>query len=166
MKAVSEASKSYGLLGFKGYQGQADHQVPYLTGHYIHPAFLFIKRELLEKTSKDFSARPDKGADHFGLITQELERMKVPIWYTQENGFTEEDAFHQGGINMNYLEFGKEGFVPHRSVLFYIYNHWSMKAEVDQDPKFMELCQRVSVKFKELHPKVDPENNPWVEFYK
>ena len=163
--AVTEASKTYDILGYKGYQGQASHQDRYLTGSYVHPSFWFIKRELLEKTSKDFSADPKRGADHFGFITQDIERMKIPIWYTQDNGFPESDVLHQGGINQNYLEGLKDGFQFHRPELFYIYNWWSMRVDVPQSPEFMELCKKIDGKLKLQLPDVNPETDSRVIFF-
>ena len=163
---IAEASKTYDLLGYSGHQGQAQHQGPYLAGNYVHPAFWFMKRSTLEKTNMDFSADPKRGADHFGLITQDANRLGIPIWYMQDHGWEDfKDAFHQGGINQAYLEFPKENFASHRPDLFYIYNHFSMKAEVPQDPKFMDLCSQINEVLKKSFPDVDPENNPWSHFY-
>lgn len=164
--AIQEAAKTYSALGFRGFEGQNWHQDSYLSGHYIHPAFFFIKRSLLEETSKDFSADPSRGSDHFGLITHDLEKMKVPIWYTQEHGFPESEALHQGGINFNYLEGLKDGFQFHRPELFYIYNWWSMKAEVPQDPQFMDLMKKIDAKLKLQIPDINPETDPRANFFK
>lgn len=163
--AIQEASKSYNFLGYKGFDTQQSYQ-EYLKGDYVHPAFWFIKRELLEKTTKDFSAKPDQGSDHFGLITRDAVQMKTPIWWTQDNGFPEDDAFHQGGINMNYLESQKEGFVFHRPELFYIYNWWSIKANITQDPQFMELMQKVDLQLRAQFPDINPETDERNIFYK
>jgi hypothetical protein len=150
--AVSEASKTFDLVGYKGYQGQAgqEHQT-YLTGNYCHPAFWFMKRSALEKTNKDFSADTKKGADHFGLITQDCEKLGIPIWYTQEHGFPETEAFHQGGITMNYLEF-KEGYTPTNTELFYLYNYYSMFVE-PQNEQFLALCKEI-----DLQRTIDPND--------
>ncbi len=166
LNSITDASKNFDLLGYKGYQGQAEHQASYLTGNYVHPAFWFMKRELLEKTTKNFSADTEKGCDHFGLITREIEKMKIPIWYTQDNGFPEEDAFHQGGINMNYLEFGKPGFVLHRPKQFFLYNFWSMRAPVVQNTQFFDLCVKVNSELSSQFIEINPETDPLSDFYK
>ena len=165
--AVTEASKTYEILGFQGHQGQASHQEPYLTGNYVHPALFFIKRSLLEKTSKDFSADPKRGADHFGLITQDIERMKIPIWYTQEHGFTEAETLHQGSINHHYLNaLETPGFNFHRGELFYIYNYYSIRVDVPQDDKFMELMLKMDAKLKLMFPDIDPLTDSRSIFFK
>lgn len=151
--AIEEASKTHDLLGYKGYQGQAEHQSPYLRGIYVHPAFWFMKRSALEKTNKNFSADTKQGCDHFGLITRDAQSLGISTWYTQDNGFPESDAFHQGGINNNYLEFGK--ITLHRAEDFYLYNYWSMKVQ-PQDPVFFEMCQRVGGIMKNDYPQINP----------
>jgi len=163
--AVEEASKTYDLLGYMGHDTQPSYQ-GYLKGNYVHPAFFFIKRALLEKTSKDFSAKPSEGCDHFGLITKDAMKMGIPIWWTQDNGFPEETTYHQGGINQNYLEGLKPDYVFHRPELFYIYNWWSMKAPVKQDPTFMELMKKIDEILKLKFPDINPETDSRAVFYK
>lgn len=166
LEAVTEASKTYDFLGFKGHQGQNTHQAPYLTGNYVHPAFWFMKRETLERTNKDFSADPKRGADHFGLITQDAERLGIPIWYTQDNGFPEETTFHLGGINHAYLNgLDDPNFVFHRPELFLLYNYYSMKADVPQDPLFMEVMEKMDKKLRAMYPDIDPETDPNCVFF-
>lgn len=165
LKAVEEASKTYDILGYKGKDHQQEYQ-EYLKGDYVHPAFFFIRRSLLENTSKDFSAKPSEGYDHFGKITKDIMEMKIPIWWTQDNGFEEAQTFHQGGINFNYLEGLKEGFKFHRPELFYIYNWWSMKADIPQSPKFMELMKKIDNKLKLQTPEIDPETDSRAIYFK
>lgn len=165
LKAVNEASKTHEIIGFKGHDYQQSYQ-GYLKGSYVHPAFFFIKRSLLEKTSKDFGAKPDEGYDHFGKITRDLMEMKVPIWYTQDHGFPETTTFHQGGINFNYLEGLKPGFSFHRPELFYIYNYWSKKVDVPQSPEFVELMGKIGEILKLQIPDINPETDSRSIFYK
>lgn len=165
LKSVEEASKTYDILGYMGRDHQQEYQ-GYLKGHYVHPAFWFIKRSLLEKTSKDFGAKPDEGYDHFGRITRDVMKLNVPIWWTQENGFPEETTFHQGGINFNYLEGLKPDFKFHRPDLFYIYNWWGMKAKVKQSPEFMELMRKIDGILKLQNPSINPETDSRAIFYK
>lgn len=45
----------------------------------LHPCCIFAKREAIDKTSKDFSANPEAGYDHFGKFQKELmEQGPVP----------------------------------------------------------------------------------------
>lgn len=117
---------------------------------YIHPAYFFIKRELLEKTSKDFSAHPEiNGSDHFAVITYEAQRIGAKI-VTQAgiganfNFSPDADAFHLGGVNQNYLNGLNPGFQFHRPEVFFLYNGKSIQANVQQDPRFVDLMKKIS----------------------
>lgn len=61
----------------------------------LHPCFLLVKRSILEKTSRDFTAYPDQGMDHFGKIQQDLEKIATvelindkPIYWHHMAGLT------------------------------------------------------------------------------
>src|SRR5882672_4536291 len=57
-----------------------DENFIYFTeGHRIHPAFALVKRELIEKTTKNFSANPPEG-DHFYKFFGELQRFTTPSY--------------------------------------------------------------------------------------
>lgn len=44
----------------------------------LHPCCIFIKRALLNRTSRNFGVVQDK-SDHFGLLQKELEEKQIPI---------------------------------------------------------------------------------------
>lgn len=146
------------LIGYKGEAGNKN---------YVHPAFWFMKREALEKTSKNFSADAEQGEDHFGLITRDAEKLGIPIAYIQDMGFEDfKDAFHLGGVNQNYLECGKPGYTFHQPEIFCAYNYWSIWANVPQSPEFLDLCRRVDESFKSSHSNVDPKTSEWQVFFR
>lgn len=62
----------------------------------LHPCSLFIKRSMLDKTSKDFSAKPDEGYDHFGKIYQDLKELKAKIAYPRPELY-----HHMSGLTHN-----------------------------------------------------------------
>lgn len=136
---------------------------------YIHPSFWFMKRSVLEQTRKDFSAAP--GEDHFGLVTRDAENLKAKIFCIGRDGGlkcdinTGADAFHQGGINQNYLQ-ADINYVYHRPDLFYIYNYWSLQADVLQSPEFKELMVKVDNIFKTKLPGFKPDKSGLAVFYK
>lgn len=74
---------------------------------YVHPCFLLIKRELLDKTNKDFSAHPEiNGGDHFAMITHDAQELGATIVKLQDLGWTEpEHAMHLGGLTYPYQNF-------------------------------------------------------------
>jgi hypothetical protein len=63
----------------------------------IHPGFLKVKRSLIDKTSKDFTAYPDEGMDHFGKFVKELEGL------TDDFTFLGKEYYHHmAGLTQNY----------------------------------------------------------------
>ena len=166
---IVEASKTYDLIGHPGKPGSQPNQ-DYLNGEYIHPAFWFMKRESLEKTSKDFSAVTARGWDHFGVITEEAVKLKLPIFTldTIHEVETKPEAFcfHMGGVNQNYLLSGDPSYVFHRAELFRIYNHWSRKVSVPMSPRFIAWMDEVETRLAKEVPDLDLENNPWTKFFK
>lgn len=62
----------------------------------IHPCFLLAKRELIDKTSRDFSANPP-AYDHFGKFTKEL--TEIPGITTS---YLKNRYFHMAGLTQNY----------------------------------------------------------------
>lgn len=144
------------------------------TAHsYIHPAFWFIKREVLDKTSKDFSAHPEiVGSDHFATITYDVMQLGAKIKTIQVVGFKTDittpentDCYHQGGINNNYLD-GINANRFHREELFYIYNYWSSVAPVKQSSEFIRMMLKVESILKLKYPYIDPNTNEWSVFFK
>lgn len=138
---------------------------------YMHPCFLLIKRELLEKTRKDFRAHPEIiGADHFANITRDVEANNGRILKLQNMGFKQlENAFHLGGLTYVYQDWVKSGKSVDRAVspmLLYIYNYWSTQAPVFQNNEYIELAKKVSKVLEARYPAVNPENNTYTKFFK
>ena len=103
----------------------------YTNFPYIHPAYFFIKRELLEKTSKDFSPHQEiNGSDHFAMITHDAIQQGGKLLKLQDIGFnaqiinaTDTDCFHLGGINQSYLNgLNDPNHQFHRGIIFIVYN--------------------------------------------
>jgi len=141
---------------------------------YIHPAYWFIKRELLEKTSKDFSPHPEiNGADHFSMITQDAMKLNAKILTLQDMGIEANvlqssliHSFHLGGVNHAYLNgLDDPNFKFHRGEIFYVYNYYSMKANVKQSPLFMDIMKKMDSKLKNIYPNIDPEKSEWQPFF-
>ena len=117
---------------------------------YVHPSFWFIKRAVLEKTSKDFSAHPEiNGCDHFGMITYDVQSLGIPIVSIDDKGIKTDiktpdttDAFHLGGVNQNYLSGISQNYF-HRPDIFSVYNEMSARTPVIQSPLFMNMINDV-----------------------
>lgn len=75
----------------------------------LHPCCIFIKREVLDKTSKDFSAHPPEH-DHFGQIQKDLMNFDPPLTaftinpklYTHMNGLSQNLYLLMVGEQPNY----------------------------------------------------------------
>lgn len=141
---------------------------------YVHPAYWFVKRSVLEETSKDFSPHPEiNGLDHFGMITKEIIDNGGRLTSLKDMGLETElinsdktDCFHLGSVNQNYLEGLKSEYVFHRPDWFYIYNFYSMRADVSQDSQFMELMRKIDSKLKLQISDINPETDSRSKFYK
>lgn len=130
---------------------------------YIHPAFWGIKRELLEKTNKDFSAHPEiNGSDHFAMISYDVLKLNAKIERYDADFSPDSWIFHLGGVNQNYLNGLTEGVELHRPEAFLILNQANIDANVPQDPKFMELCEKIASKF----PYFESDKIKWNKFFK
>jgi len=137
---------------------------------YLHPACFFVKRELLNKTNLDFRAHSEiSGGDHFCMITKDLKEMGAKIVTTEDLGFTHwEDCFHLGGVTSNFVDSHNPGFEFHRPDIFYVYNWWSRKSDVEQSLEFLELSLAIEKKLLDKYPElknIDPEQSEWRVFY-
>jgi len=134
---------------------------------YVHPAFWFVRRELLEKTGKDFLPHSEiKGSDHFAMITykvKELGELVVGLRVGEVN--PKSLAFHLGGVNQNYLEGMKPEYVFHRPEIFYVYNYFCRKASVIQSPLFADISLKIEEKLRAMFPDLNPETSPWGKFF-
>lgn len=132
---------------------------------YIHPCFLLIKRELLEKTNKDFRAHPEiPGADHFAQITRDVEKLGGTIIKLQDLGWTDpENAFHLGGLTYPYQDFkGDETIIGVKyPEAFATYNY--AISHMDLDAKYKQLVVDVAQVLKNKSIKSNPK---WEKFFK
>lgn len=160
---VTEAMQTNDLVGWGATSGAKQ--------FYIHPAFWFIKRELLDQTTKDFSARD--GEDHFGWITRDVEQLGAKIFCIDRDGGLNcspdptAHSFHLGGVNQNYLEGLKPDFVFHRPEAFMVYNfecRWT--PTIAHDPRFLALSQDIEAKLMDIVGPINLNDNPWTPFFK
>lgn len=138
---------------------------------YVHPCFLLIKREILDKTKKDFRAHPEiNGCDHFAMITRDAEELGAKIVKLQDMGYTNwEDAMHLGGLTYPYQNWkgdGTDHFGVGNPEAYYTYLYWARQAPVNQSPEYTTLSLEIEARLKELFPIFRPEDNIWVDFFK
>lgn len=139
---------------------------------YVHPSCLIIKREMLEKTNKDFRAHPEiNGCDHFAMITKEVLDLGGKITTLQDMGYNcdmspDADCFHLGGMTYVYQDFkGEETTVGVRSPeAFYVYNALARSEDsVEQSMDFKNLSRKVETVLDSKGIKYNPE---WEKFFK
>lgn len=137
---------------------------------YLHPSCFFIKRELFEKTNKDFRAHPEiNGGDHFCMLTRDIERLGGKITTLQDLGYVEwEDMFHLGGLTYVYQDWrgdGTDAFGVKNLETFAVYNYMLRQADVVQNDNFLMLSHNVEQKLLEKIGPVDFVNNKWTKFF-
>lgn len=138
-------------------------------GGFLHPSCIFMKRELLERTNKDFRAHPEiDGCDHFAMLTRDAERLGAKIVKLQDIGYKNwENAFHLGGMTYPYQDFKEEETIFGVGNLgaFFAYNYYSRLADVEQHPDYLDLSFRIEAILSRLIPNFGIELEKWKKFY-
>lgn len=105
-------------------------------GERLHPCCLFIKRELLDKTMKNFGVLKDR-LDHFGLIQRDLTILEVKIHRVNPDSY-----LHFGGLSHNFRLIN-EGHSPnYHKKQFRKYIEQSLKVGVPIDPRYRRICKK------------------------
>jgi len=100
------------------------------------PSCLLVKKDMMDKTSHDFSCNPPEG-DHCYKVSKELEDQAD--WSTLENLHIE-GYYHMSGLTFNYRL--KENW--HLADEFATYNYWS--EELDQPQAWRDFCKTMPKK--------------------
>lgn len=137
---------------------------------YVHPSCLLIKRELLDKTNKDYSAHPEiNGADHFAMLTRDAERFGAKITTLEELGYKEwVDYMHLGGITYPFQDWkgdGTDHFGVKRPDAYYVYLHRSRFADVPQSPEYIKQSSEIEEVLQKKYPELNLEDNEWNKFF-
>ncbi len=113
-------------------------------GERTHPACMFVRRTVINKTRKDFSVMPDI-SDHFGKFVAELAFMK-DIKMGAIPGKAGVDFYHMNGLTHNY-HLVSEGQVEHvfQPGLFQLYNTYARMQEVPMSDDWVKLSFQVDV---------------------
>lgn len=100
----------------------------------MHPASIFIKRTLLNKTRKDFAVVPNK-YDHFYKLQQDIEALQSPI-YKLKN-YTK----HLNGLssNMSLIARGEAPNYKPDEVIAWVID--CIKCGVECDPRWLKIYQ-------------------------
>lgn len=123
---------------FEEVEHYSDHDyIGVLEGKRTHPASLFVKREILNKTQKDFGIIPNI-ADHFAMIVADLGAIRAngailsPDLYTHMNGLSH---------NISLLERGEAPNWKPEELKKYL--KLCESVTVPQDPRFSRLYSMI-----------------------
>lgn len=105
----------------------------------LHPAFLLTNRDLLNKTSLQFSAIPSH--DHFGKVSEELEAQVAPLYLEDLAPGRWE---HLAGLTHNYSLIMDGGQPNHSVERFVQYNQQILTLPVIQSPQFVVILNKAA----------------------
>lgn len=99
----------------------------------MHPCCIFARREVIEKTSKNFGIVPDE-SDHFSIFQRELEGLSIGIGEIPRQSY-----FHFNGLSSNctLLQNGQEP--NYQPETFTKYLEDCLRATVPIDPRFAQI---------------------------
>ena len=117
-----------------------DHDfIYYMEGSRIHPAFALVKRDLIERTSRDFSAVHPK--DHFGKFFDELGLLTQGQNIEDLGVVFKEDFYHMAGLTQNYQCFKYQDPFFRPNTFFY-FNHKS--SLLPHQSPFVETMRKIN----------------------
>lgn len=106
-------------------------------GSRLHPCFILTKRELVEKTSKDFSVRGEH-KDHFFQFGKEIREVGSFIDLPGLGLFEGRDWYHLSSLTWNLFRIKDNNpSEMHNLADFMVYNYFSRTAKVPQDPRWL-----------------------------
>lgn len=109
----------------------------YIEGERIHPAFALIKRDIVNKTTRNFAAQPP-AFDHFGLFFKQVGRHTSLVDLEDIGLHKDEDYYHLGGLTQNYH--AKPYYKPNQ---FLTYNYLSLQLPVPHHPEFKRRMEEI-----------------------
>lgn len=116
----------------------------------IHPACLFVKKLVADRTERNFAANPGV-YDHFYRFTHDLIGRGL-VGTLEDVGLKEfRDYFHMTGLTHNYHRF-KMGLLPTKVEDFVMYNHYAAMVCPDI-PEFLETIHKVNRDLKQYYDK-------------
>lgn len=112
-----------------------------IDGIRLHPACIFMKREILDKTRKAFGIRPDV-ADHFYMVQEDLQRLAetegIRTKILDQNLYK-----HMAGLSHNMRLIEEGGQPNHQKEEFINYLKKCVKVSVPLEGFFTDLSNRV-----------------------
>lgn len=117
---------------------QSHDVIGYKEGNRIHPANMWVKREFINKTKRDFGVVPDQ-MDHFGRFYFNLRHAGANVHFLKYQEQRENTFYHMNGLSHN-LSLIQRGEDPVYKVdEFNDYIKMSLKVE-PQDDRYQLMC--------------------------
>lgn len=135
--SLSEAMETNNCIGFH-------------EANRLHPACLLVKRDLIEKTSRNFSADHARQLDHFCIFTEEVERLCTP---TLIDSFGVA-YYHMQGVTHNYSLLRQGEKIGYKPDEFYLYNQKCLELQPKQCIFFQEIMEKI----EREAPEIDFQN--------
>ncbi len=104
-------------------------------GTRVHPAFAIVKRELVDKTSRDFGAYPSSYGDHFSKFFSE---MILGVSVNEVGGKKDQNYLHLNGLSQEYMNY-KSNQPFYNKDNFTYYNHACRYLPIENHPEFYQL---------------------------
>ena len=112
----------------------------------IHPAFALVKRELINKTSMNFSVHPT--IDHFGFFFKELLPLGSSIELKELRLENKVDFYHIAGLTHNFYNFWHDApLYKQDEWVAYNYLCQGIKNGFKQSPQWMLVMQEIENKY-------------------
>lgn len=115
----------------------------------IHPAFACVKRELVDKTNRDFGAYPESYGDHFGKFFSDL---IIGLNITELGVKKDENFWHMNGLSQEYMNYKNDQPFYNKADFTY-YNHECRYLPIENHPEFYQLELAIDRKYG--HPGVN-----------
>lgn len=106
-------------------------------GNRLHPCCLFVKKEQIDKTKKNFGIVPNV-SDHFSIFASDLSNNDVFVMQIKEGTY-----YHHNGLSSNFTLLTNCLTPNHQPLVFAEYMAKSLNASVPISDKYREIALRV-----------------------
>jgi hypothetical protein len=136
---VFDRAEDFDVIGFADERGDK----PWRFGIRLHPAFLLVRRSLIDQTTKNFAHNEGFAPDHFGRFADEL-LAQAPRYASLESlgKLPETHWTHWQGVVNNYFLVDQEQPPNFQPKEFQRYVELCLDPTIVQDPRFLGWSKR------------------------
>jgi len=144
---VFDRAEEFDVIGFVDERGDK----PWQFGVRLHPAFLLVRRSLIDQTTKNFANNEGFAPDHFGRFCDEL-LAQAPRFASLESlgELPGEDWTHWQGVVSNYFLVDQDQPPNFQPAEFQRYVELCLDPTIMQDPQFLVWSKRCLQACKEI----------------